>query len=218
MVPAWAERRPRSTASGLSPLRAARQALAEPSAGLVGRTCIPPAPAWRATDRSARATLTRSSATRGVDMAGTSSRALRRALAAAAVAGGAALALVTPALAATPAISATAGRQFSGAVTTVAADCPAPFLPSASINWGDGTRPTSGHIAISGTSLIVTGSHTFSRAGAFTGRCPAPTSVRRSSRTCRSRSPRVSPPKSPRHRSRCGWPRCRDCMPTRPSA
>jgi hypothetical protein len=109
-------------------------------------------------------------------MAGTPPRALHRALCAAgsistaALAGAAAsLALATPASAATPAITATAGTQYSGAIATIATDCSAPILPTASINWGDGTRTSSGRIAISGTSLTISGSHTFARGGVFRG-------------------------------------------------
>ena len=109
-------------------------------------------------------------------MSGTPPRALHRALcaagsiAAAALAGAAAsLALATPASAATPAITGTAGMQFSGAIATIATDCPAPMLPTASINWGDGARTSSGRIAISGPSLTIGGSHTFARGGVFRG-------------------------------------------------
>jgi len=109
-------------------------------------------------------------------MAGTPPRALHRALCTAgsigtvALAGAAAsLALATPASAATPTITATAGTAFSGAVATIATDCSAPILPTASINWGDGTPTSGGRIAISGTSLSFSGTHTFARAGAFRG-------------------------------------------------
>jgi len=87
-----------------------------------------------------------------------------------AVAGGvASLAIAAPAWAATPAITATAGTQFSGTIATFTTDCSAPILPSASINWGDGAPTSIARIATSGTLLTIGGRHTFSHAGDFRG-------------------------------------------------
>src|SRR5947209_14021397 len=75
------------------------------------------------------------------------------------------LAMIAPAAAqASGAITAAAGVPFSGVVDS--ASC-TPTSPTPSINWGDGSAPSSG--TYDPTSGDVTGSHTYAATGSYTG-------------------------------------------------
>ena len=83
--------------------------------------------------------------------------------------------VAAPAAQASRSINAAAGVQFSGVVDT-SASC-TPTSSTASINWGDGTAPSTG--SYDPSTHTVTGAHTYAAPGTYTGgvalRCSTPT-------------------------------------------
>lgn len=66
-------------------------------------------------------------------------------------------------------ITATEGAQFSGQITSVTATCTPVTSPAGTIDWGDGTADSAASIAVSGSQLLISGTHTYAAAGSYSG-------------------------------------------------
>jgi hypothetical protein len=85
-------------------------------------------------------------------------------------AAGAACLTLTAAAAGQPAITTTEGQGFSGQVATVSTDCNTLSPGSESIDWGDPTGDISpGQATVSGSQLVISGSHTYVEEGQYAG-------------------------------------------------
>ncbi|HUY07189.1 MAG TPA: hypothetical protein VMU99_08015 [Acidimicrobiales bacterium] len=66
-------------------------------------------------------------------------------------------------------LSATEGVSFSNQLATVTITCALVTSPTGTISWGDGSASSSAEVSVSGTQLVVSGSHTYAEEGSFTG-------------------------------------------------
>jgi hypothetical protein len=81
-----------------------------------------------------------------------------------------AFAAVAPsALSAGSSISATEGISFSSTVAVLTATQCTPVSATATINWGDGNTGNADGVALSGTQMTVTGTHTYTEEGTYSG-------------------------------------------------